>query len=36
MIPCGNYLKCGTLMVVGPGLWRIPYLIQRRELIPPI
>jgi hypothetical protein len=36
MIPCGNYLKCGTLMVVGPRLFRLPYLIQRRELIPPI
>jgi hypothetical protein len=25
IVPCGSYLKCGTLMVVGPGLCRIPY-----------
>jgi hypothetical protein len=36
MIPCGSYLKCGTLMVVGPRLFTLLYLIQRRELIPPI
>jgi len=24
--PCGSNLKCGTLMVVGPGLCRTPYL----------
>jgi hypothetical protein len=35
-MPCGSYLMRGTLMVVGPGLFRILYLIQRKELIPPI
>ena len=25
VLTCSSYLKCGTLMVVGPGLCRIPY-----------
>jgi hypothetical protein len=26
IVPCGSYLKCRTLNVVGRGLCRIPYL----------
>src|SRR5215212_16341 len=26
IVPCGSYLKCRTLIVVGRGLCRIPYL----------